>query len=599
MTIPTPESEDRRRRLLEALEELHRVSERLHQAEFSRHVAKAREALEHETLRVAVLGLFKRGKTTLVNALLGREVLPTGILPLTSIPTEVLPGSEQCTVVFLDGQRADIPISEIPGYVTEAQNPKNRKKVARVQVHVPAPLWAPSVVLLDTPGIGSTYTESTETTYRVLPEVDAALFLLSADLPITEAEQRFLKDVAQYAAKFFFVFNKSDLLGPGELEEALSFTRQALTNGCGFQEVRLYPLSSRDALRAIRSNDSELLRRSNLSAFLKEFTDFLRREKGETVVAAATARALRFATELRSILEFQRQGLRMSEEEFLQRADAFRRGVERLREERRSVEAVLDRDVAETMAWVDRELQRFKETQAPRLLPTMQKFTLNASGRRGRALVEEVNQMLRREVLAILGPLQTELEAEAARKFGERIRRYGERMEEVVSGLASLLKEHFGIALEPVSVKEPFSLESRLYPHVEGLYEETLMGQTMLFLPASVLRRRILQLLKHHVALELDKQAGRIRADLLERLQTSSRKYKGKLAERVEDLLTSFQQALYATQEHRVKSAEERKNREREIEVTVHRLGRLVHELSQGRPARLSSCAAPPPEGLP
>ena len=76
----------------------------------------------------------------------------------------------------------------LAGFVTEKGNPKNKLGVAEVQVDLPAPILTGGVVLIDTPGIGSTYRHNTSATLNFLKQCDAALFLVSADPPITEVE---------------------------------------------------------------------------------------------------------------------------------------------------------------------------------------------------------------------------------------------------------------------------------------------------------------------------------------------------------------------------------------------------------------------------
>jgi hypothetical protein len=67
--------------------------------------AEAAGRLRTLRLEVAVVGEFKRGKSSLINALVGREVLPVGVLPLTSVPTVLERGEEGQVVEFADGRQ--------------------------------------------------------------------------------------------------------------------------------------------------------------------------------------------------------------------------------------------------------------------------------------------------------------------------------------------------------------------------------------------------------------------------------------------------------------------------------------------------------------
>ncbi|MDN5344604.1 MAG: hypothetical protein PWQ18_715 [Clostridia bacterium] len=85
-------------------------------------------------------------------------------------------------------------------------------KLSQVEVFYPSPLLSKGVVLIDTPGIGSTFRHNTEATLNFLPQCDAALFLVSADPPITEVEVEFLKAVRSRVTHLFFILNKVDYL---------------------------------------------------------------------------------------------------------------------------------------------------------------------------------------------------------------------------------------------------------------------------------------------------------------------------------------------------------------------------------------------------
>jgi ribosome biogenesis GTPase A len=119
-------------------------------------LADLRDRLRQQLLRVLVAGEAKRGKSTLVNALLGRQVLPSGVTPLTSLATAVRYGrAESVTAVFRDGHAESYPLSALDDLVTERGNPDNRRALASVTVTVDAPVLARGVELVDTPGTGS------------------------------------------------------------------------------------------------------------------------------------------------------------------------------------------------------------------------------------------------------------------------------------------------------------------------------------------------------------------------------------------------------------------------------------------------------------
>ncbi len=78
-------------------------------------IAACRNQLQSRNgIDVAVFGRFKAGKSSFVNHLTGRDVLPIGVVPLTAVITRLRFGAnERATVKFLDGTAKEIPIEEI------------------------------------------------------------------------------------------------------------------------------------------------------------------------------------------------------------------------------------------------------------------------------------------------------------------------------------------------------------------------------------------------------------------------------------------------------------------------------------------------------
>lgn len=192
---------------------------------------------DRRRLQVIVAGEAKRGKSTVVNAILGRPVLPTGVVPLTSVSTRVTSagsGVDSVRVTFLDGHHIDTGTSELHRYVTEPGNPANRRGVREVTVHVASPvLDTHAMDLIDTPGIGSVFAHNTEEARRTLAQLDAAVLVISADPPITAAELELLQTISETSVRTFVLVNKIDRLTPEELAESLAFTRHVCARATG------------------------------------------------------------------------------------------------------------------------------------------------------------------------------------------------------------------------------------------------------------------------------------------------------------------------------------------------------------------------------
>ncbi len=179
---------------------------------------------------VALVGQFKRGKSTLVNALLETDLLPTGVAPVTSVVTLVRWGrAARATVVPRHAAPAAISLSAVRDYVTEAGNPGNVRAVSAVEIEWPARLLESGLCLVDTPGVGSISAANAAETHGFVPHIDAALVVLGADPPITAAELELVRSLAAEGPPIIVVLNKVDHLRPEELEAGAAFTRRTLS----------------------------------------------------------------------------------------------------------------------------------------------------------------------------------------------------------------------------------------------------------------------------------------------------------------------------------------------------------------------------------
>jgi small GTP-binding protein len=213
-------------------------------------LAALRERLSAARLRVLVVGEAKRGKSTLVNALLGREILPTGVTPLTAVPTTVTHGADEgLDAVFTDGRTEHHPLPALEDLGTERGNPGNSRGVAAITVRVSAPILAMGVEIVDTPGTGSVHAHNTAAADGVLPTMDAAIFVLAADPPVSASERDLLRRVHGLSVTTFVVLNKADYADAAGLAEAVEFTERVAGQAAG-GPVRVYPVSARAALSA-------------------------------------------------------------------------------------------------------------------------------------------------------------------------------------------------------------------------------------------------------------------------------------------------------------------------------------------------------------
>lgn len=186
------------------------------------------ERLAEGRFHVACIGQFKRGKSTLLNALVGQPLLPAGVVPITTAVTVLRWGPAPRARVRLGDDWHEIALAELADYVSEERNPANRKGVTVVEVFVPSPLLGAGMCLVDTPGVGSVIRANTAATREFVPQIDAALVVIGTDPPLSGEELALIEETAAQVDTVLFVLGKADRSSAAEREEAMAFTRRVL-----------------------------------------------------------------------------------------------------------------------------------------------------------------------------------------------------------------------------------------------------------------------------------------------------------------------------------------------------------------------------------
>ena len=203
------------------------------------------EKLENRQMAVSIIGQFKRGKSSLSNAILGDNIMPVGIVPITSAVTKVVYGEKAAEVHFMNGVIQEIAFEELSAFISEQENANNERGVEEVVLHSQSEFLKDGLVFVDTPGVGSFHQNNTETAYLYMKESDAVIFLLSVDSPINQIEIDFLQGTKEFAGKFYFAVNKVDTVGEDDLKAYMDYCQKLLCHLMETQDVKLFPVSAK------------------------------------------------------------------------------------------------------------------------------------------------------------------------------------------------------------------------------------------------------------------------------------------------------------------------------------------------------------------
>ncbi len=201
--------------------------------------------LENQKITVSVIGQFKRGKSTLVNAILEENILPVGIVPVTAVITTIEYGEKAATVHFNNGIIKEISFDEMSSYINEQENDNNHLGVSQVEIYCRSDFLKDGLTFVDTPGVGSFHQKNTDEAYSYVKESDAVIFMLSVDSPINQIEIDFLKNAKEYAAKFYFVVNKIDSIDEDDLKDYLAYCRNLICKLMEVDDIMLFPVSAK------------------------------------------------------------------------------------------------------------------------------------------------------------------------------------------------------------------------------------------------------------------------------------------------------------------------------------------------------------------
>ncbi len=184
---------------------------------------------ENPPIDVAILGQFKAGKSSFLNSLIGKSVLPVGVIPVTTVISRLTWGEKERAVVsFYDGTRSEVNIHHLDEYTSEAKNPSNQKNVEMVDIELPSLKDYAGLRLVDTPGLGSVFKYHMETSENWLPEVGAALLAVSADRPLSENDLQLIRELMQHTPKIVLLLTKVDLLSQEQQAEVIRFFEDTL-----------------------------------------------------------------------------------------------------------------------------------------------------------------------------------------------------------------------------------------------------------------------------------------------------------------------------------------------------------------------------------
>ncbi|HZO80353.1 MAG TPA: dynamin family protein [Candidatus Binataceae bacterium] len=530
---------------------------------------------------LACLGQFKRGKSSLLNALIGSPVLPTGVVPVTAIVTVLRYGPIlNAKVHFENGSRQPIPVGSVGDYVSEECNPANFKGVAAVEVFVPSPLLATGMCFVDTPGIGSVYAGNTAVTKAFVPHIDAAMVVLGADPPISGDEVALLEEIASQVDEMIFVLNKADRLNANECSEAIDFARRAVAQKIGRPPSAIFQISAAEWLDGSGpSRDAPAL----LAAL-----DRLARESAPKLVERAERRGVGcLSAALLREIENQRGVLTAPVEE-------SRRIAERMRE----IVADAERSLSDLSHLFKAEQERvsrrcnerreaFLAAAIPAARKEFHEAIVNAAERRGNALHMRATEIAQAMSRRLLNQWLQEERPAAEAAYRESGRRFVTLANDFLRRMADSGDALLADLPRAVSAESGFRVKGRLYfgDHF-GFPRQTIFERVA---NAFRSRRRQVEAIEVKVARYLDTllllNSTRILNDFDEIIRESGRRLEAEIRGMLKELRSTAENALARAEATRAAGASAVKSELEHLERLRERIIRASGSQCVGRSA--------------
>lgn len=327
-------------------------------------------ARKDDPFTIVVCGEFKKGKSSLVNALLAENVVPSNVTPETVTLNRISYGSHTNEAVLSSGKRLLISDEEMERERLELLMKEAGYKFQQIEIKRPLD-FLKKAVIIDTPGVGDSMQDFSTMVEAALVQADAVIYVFSVGYPLSQTEQLFLKTMIlpQKYTELMLVGNCLDLLKSEEdyvrMEQFLKKRIELL-----LPDQKVYMLSALDERSRQIGNgrpnpDMAEALASRFDAF-RERIDSLVSEKKENVIPDRMQRMTRgMLYELGLHLDAMEKGLEMSEQEAaeiaLEAKEAKSHKLQQQEEAKQLILQEIQQMKVQAKAWMTNLLMRMQE----------------------------------------------------------------------------------------------------------------------------------------------------------------------------------------------------------------------------------------------
>ena len=480
-----------------------------------------------ERFYVAILGLFKRGKSTIINALLNQEILPSAVIPVTAIITLIEHSDRTAAeIYFSNGDVLPADISTIEDYVSEEKNPENEKGIDFVKIFHPASILE-NMLIVDTPGMGSVLPHNSETTKSFIPKIDTALYVLSADIPISQTDIDFIKDLKKEVPKILFVLNKVDLLNESDLQKMIQHNLSALNKIMDISRDELITISAKFY------DKSE----GNISQLSSRLIELARAEKKELLEQSVIKRYEFLRNELKNEIQFILKLKLMPLNELEEKKNILQSSVKIMTQQKEEFESIMDGKIKSLQRYIRQTIN-----EEAHLLTELVNRQISEISNPDDQNVLLFNETLKSLLLTKLETIKESLEEKSKESFKDLLLQTAGKSESFLHELSTNLDTYLGMDFKLISEKFDLDVYTSFYLTVNSSTNSQTWKSPILhkLLPAYVRKKHIINILQDQYKEIIIRDTSSIGYDLQYRIQESFRKFNYDLNNRLKELLKNL-----------------------------------------------------------
>jgi len=541
-----------------------------------------RESLERlisSESNLVLLGQFKRGKSTIANCLLGRDLLPYAAVPLTGLVTEIRYGEkEEIIVHYNDGGEERFPLASLSEFVSEKENPRNAKDVGKIVVFCDSAFLKRGVLLIDTPGFGSTFVHNTQTTETYLKNCDAAVFVMSADSPLSQEEVEFIKQVRAYAPKIIFVLNKVDYLTSDDSVEVQKHIEGELSK-IGVK-AKLIPLSARLALDAILSKNNTAISKSGIRELEHTITKFLSYEKEDALLESVKLKLIAASCMLHNKLASEHAALRLDSESLQEKIAEFKEESDSAVKSSQMRLAAIDDGFSGVLSEISGDLESAKQSISPKIHAKIRREIERSRVDANSRLAELADILLRESIEKELSEWWKGEDRKIRHKISLIASEYSKETEKIGLKLSRISEGLFNFKVKQMPVECSIDYETDFYFKIDGVNPASFVPNFELLLPTALFRKRLLSSLEAKVNEELEINCGRIRYDYQQRLKAGKENFQKLQAKALEEMMLQIEEGFKSGLQLASSSVSEKSGRAEQIKTQLNLLDKINEEFT-------------------